>query len=97
MFEFSLSYNKLFLILYSQTCLLTPFPVGTREGKTKKEDAVPWYKILWDKMKYICTCCRPEPAPEPPAVNVVDGRPTDSARSTSAEVRTADSLVSQHK
>ena len=69
------------------------FSSGTREEKTKKVDDVPWYETLWSKIKYIFTCCRPEPAPQPQNNDRVDGRVAESPPSTSAEVSTANSQV----
>ena len=76
------------------TCLIQGFIVtnnlftssGTREEKTKKVDDVPWYETLWAKIKYIFTCCRPEPAPQPHSDSSVDGRVAGSLSGTSGEV-----------
>lgn len=49
---------------------------------------VPWYETLWAKIRYICTCCRPEPTPQPRDNSRVEGHVTDSASATSGEVST---------
>ena len=61
------------------------FP-GTREEKSKKVDDVPWYEKLWAKIRSICTCCGPQPAPQPAVTDRVDGPPTESETATSPEV-----------
>lgn len=51
-------------------------------------DDVPWYTTLWTKIRYICTCCRPEPTPQPHETSRVEGHVTDTASATSGEVST---------
>ena len=76
------------MLRYFQQILFRLLFLGTREEKTKKDNEVPWYKILWEKISKICTCCRPAPAPQPTAPSSVDGRPTESSGTTSPEVGT---------
>ena len=78
------------MLRYFQQILFRLLFLGTREEKTKKDNEVPWYKILWEKISKICTCCRPAPAPQPTAPSSVDGRPTESSGTTSPEVGTTD-------
>ena len=49
-------------------------------------DDVPWYETLWTKVRNICLCCRPEPAPQPHDTSRVEGNVTDAASTTSGEV-----------
>ena len=78
------------MLRYFQQILFRLLFLGTREEKTKKDNEVPWYKILWEKISKICTCCRPAPAPQPTAPSSVDGRPTESSGTTSPEVGTTE-------
>ena len=78
------------MLRYFQQILFRLVFLGTREEKTKKDNEVPWYKILWKKISKICTCCRPSPAPQPTAPSSVDGLPTESLGTTSPKVGTTE-------
>ena len=60
--KIALQSERLQTQLYSTNRLKRCFLPGTREEKTKKADDVPWYQPLWEKIKYILTCCRTQPA-----------------------------------
>lgn len=86
---FCLPSGYLLLIIYS-ICNLTDRSWGTREEKIKKVDDVPWYEKLWAKIRSICICCGPQPAPQPAVTDRVDGPPTDSEPPTSPEETDSD-------